>query len=88
MKCKDCDACYKGYFKSKPGEYVCIGVSEPFVIENIDNECTAYTSFIDLENIMELPQEEEYDECLNLVVDYYEVDSMEYGDNDFKIEEV
>ena len=42
MKCKDCDACYKGYFKSKPDDYVCIGVYEPFVISNIDNECTEY----------------------------------------------
>ena len=42
MKCKDCDACYKGYFKSRPNEYVCTGVCEPFVIRNIDNECTEY----------------------------------------------
>ena len=42
MKCKDCDACHKGYFKSKPDDYVCIGVCEPFVISNIDNECTEY----------------------------------------------
>ena len=42
MKCKDCDACYKGYFKSRPNEYVCTGVCEPFVIMNIDNECTEY----------------------------------------------
>lgn len=42
MKCKDCNACEKGFFKSKPDAYVCIGVSEPFVIRNIDNECTEY----------------------------------------------
>ena len=42
MKCKDCSACHKGYFKSKPDDYVCIGVYEPFVISNIDNECTEY----------------------------------------------
>ena len=42
MKCKDCDACHKGYFQSKPDDYVCIGVYEPFVIENIDKECTEY----------------------------------------------
>ena len=42
MKCKDCDACHKGYFKSKPDDYVCTGVCEPFVIRNIDNECTEY----------------------------------------------
>ena len=42
MKCKDCDACHKGYFKSKPDDYVCTGVCEPFVIRNINNECTEY----------------------------------------------
>ena len=42
MKCKDCSACHKGYFKSKPDDYVCTGVCEPFVIENIDKECTEY----------------------------------------------
>ena len=42
MKCKDCSACHKGYFKSKPDDYVCTGVCEPFVISNIDNECTEY----------------------------------------------
>ena len=43
MKCKDCSACHKGYFKSKPDAYVCIGVPEPFVINNINNECTEYS---------------------------------------------
>ena len=42
MKCKDCSSCRKGYFKSKPDKYVCIGVKEPFVIEDINNECTEY----------------------------------------------
>ena len=42
MKCKNCSACHKGYFKSKPDDYVCTGVCEPFVIRNIDNECTEY----------------------------------------------
>ena len=42
MKCKNCDACHKGYFKSKPDDYVCTGVYEPFVIRNINNECTEY----------------------------------------------
>ena len=42
MKCKDCDSCRLGWFNSKPESYVCIGVKEPFVIENINNECTEY----------------------------------------------
>ena len=42
LKCKNCSACHKGYFKSKPDDYVCTGVCEPFVIKNIDKECTEY----------------------------------------------
>ena len=50
MKCKDCDACHKGYFESKPNDYVCIGVCEPFVISNIDNECTEYKDLKEYES--------------------------------------
>lgn len=42
MRCKDCNACQKGYFKSQPNKYVCIGVPEPFVIDNLDSYCTEY----------------------------------------------
>lgn len=41
MKCKDCPYCKQGYFKSKPSEYVCTGVPEPFVVD-VNAECTAY----------------------------------------------
>ena len=41
-KCKDCDCCRKGYFKSKPNEYVCIGVKNPFMIKDINEPCTEY----------------------------------------------
>ena len=42
MRCRDCDCAKRGYFKSKPDDYVCTGVCEPFVIKNIDKECTEY----------------------------------------------
>lgn len=42
MKCKECNSCKKGYFSSKPDTYVCIGVPEPFVIKDIDVECSEY----------------------------------------------
>lgn len=42
MKCKDCNCCHKGFFKSKPDSYVCIGVQEPFVIDDINHDCTEY----------------------------------------------
>ena len=42
MKCKECSCCRLGWFSSRPNSYVCIGVPEPFVIDNIDVECTEY----------------------------------------------
>ena len=42
MKCIDCDSCQKGYFSSKPEQYVCIGVKHPFLIEDVNQECTEY----------------------------------------------
>lgn len=42
MKCKDCSSCQKGFFKPQPDKYVCIGVKEPFIINNIENYCTEY----------------------------------------------
>lgn len=42
MKCRECSACHKGWFKSRPNEYVCTGVPEPFVIYDINAECTEY----------------------------------------------
>lgn len=42
MKCKDCECCKKGWFKNRPDDYVCTGVKHPFVIENINRECTEY----------------------------------------------
>lgn len=42
MKCRDCDYCRLGYFESKPYSYVCIGVKEPFVVYDVDKECTEY----------------------------------------------
>lgn len=42
MKCLECRACHKGWFKSKPNDYVCTGVPEPFIIEDVHAECTEY----------------------------------------------
>ena len=42
MKCKNCEACRKGFFKHLPDKYVCIGVSEPFVIDDINSHCCEY----------------------------------------------
>lgn len=39
MKCKDCECCKKGWFESKPNNYICVGVREPFVIIDINMEC-------------------------------------------------
>ena len=43
MKCRNCNYAKRGYFQSLPDAYVCIGVKEPFVIEDYLNaECTEY----------------------------------------------
>jgi len=38
--CKECDCCRKGFFKSKPEAYVCIGAKNPFEIKDINAPCT------------------------------------------------
>lgn len=38
MKCKECDACVK-----QRNEYICTGIKEPFVIDNIEMECSEYS---------------------------------------------
>ena len=42
MKCKDCDCCRLGFFQYNPDNYVCTGAPEPFVIHDINVECTEY----------------------------------------------
>lgn len=42
MKCKDCECCRFGYEKHRPNDYVCTGVKHPFVIADINTECTEY----------------------------------------------
>ena len=42
MKCKDCNCAHKGFLVHKPDAYICIGVPEPFEIEDMNNECTEY----------------------------------------------
>lgn len=44
MKCKDCKACIKGFFKTHPDKYVCTGTKEPFVINNINSYCIEYSN--------------------------------------------
>ena len=47
MKCKDCKCCHKGFFESTPEAYVCTGVPEPFVIDDVNVECTEYPERIE-----------------------------------------
>lgn len=42
MKCKDCDSCIAIYYRGEHQYYQCIGVKEPFQIDNIEQECTEY----------------------------------------------
>lgn len=42
MKCRECNHCKQGWYSYLPNHFVCIGVPEPFVIKDIDVECTEY----------------------------------------------
>lgn len=42
MKCIECDAAIKDFFKCAPDKYVCTDVKKPFVIEDPNVECTEY----------------------------------------------
>lgn len=42
MKCKDCNYCKIGHFREMPNDYVCTGVKRPFVIDDVNQECTEY----------------------------------------------
>ena len=68
MKCRECNCCKKGYFESKPEDYVCIGVKEPFVISDINVECTEYPEYRNKETVS-ADEEEGYwfllDDCAN-----------------------
>ena len=42
MTCRECDCAKKGFFTSAPNSWVCIGVKEPFIINDLDVQCTEY----------------------------------------------
>ena len=56
MKCKECSCCHQGWFASRPYDYVCTGVRHPFVINNINVECTEYE-----DRREQKPEEETFD---------------------------
>jgi Lar family restriction alleviation protein len=55
MKCKNCNCCTLGFFKYKPNDYVCIGVPEPFVISDIEHECTEYADKKAINTLLSCP---------------------------------
>ena len=42
MICKDCTALHKRDYSDGTSEYVCFGVKNPFIIKDINRECTEY----------------------------------------------
>jgi len=42
LKCRNCSACKQGFFKSKPDKWVCTGIPEPFIVDDINVSCTEY----------------------------------------------
>ena len=61
MRCRDCNGCKKGWFESKPEEYVCICVKEPFVIDDINVKCTEYPEKRNEISVQEAIKELSYD---------------------------
>ena len=53
MKCKECNNCKQGYFESRPYSYVCIGAKVPFIIDDIEHECTEYIFIREVKEDME-----------------------------------
>ena len=47
MKCRDCDYKMQGFFACEPDKYACIGVKEPFILGNLNEECPAYPEYRD-----------------------------------------
>lgn len=64
MKCKECACCRLGYFKDRPGDYVCVGVKHPFVVEDTNRECTEYPTLALKSRSVEFNNEKSYDNLL------------------------
>lgn len=45
MKCIECDCCKLVL----PDKYICIGVKEPFMIEDVNAVCTEYAHYMEIE---------------------------------------
>lgn len=69
MKCKDCESCEKGWFSSNPDEYVCIGVPDPFVIDDVNTECTEYEDKRDMTGIEYVCKNFTKEEIIKQIID-------------------
>ena len=43
-KCKNCSALVKGFIKEHPNDYACIGMAEPFIVDNLNKSCPMFQS--------------------------------------------
>ena len=69
MRCKDCGSCEKGWFPSRPYDYVCIGVKYPFVIDDINTECTEYKDKRDMTGIEYVCKNFTKEEIIKQIID-------------------
>ena len=69
MKCKDCSSCEKGWFPSRPYDYICIGVKYPFVIDDINKECTEYEDKRDMTGIEYVCKNFTKEEIIKQIID-------------------
>lgn len=42
MRCKECSYKQKGWFKSRPNDWVCIATKEPFIVHDLEANCSQY----------------------------------------------
>ena len=65
MNCKVCKHCIKGYFDSRPDDYVCFGVDKPFALnDRIVSECSRYEKDESKNDDMAFPKQFEYVDIL------------------------
>ena len=81
MKCRDCECAKRGYFKSVPYAHVCIGVKEPFVIENINEDCRLYK---EKQAKMQMDKEK----LKESLIDYFKYEMRQIGNSDYSIDNI
>ena len=85
MICKECDSCRKGFFRSQPDSYVCIGVKTPFVIDDIYSNCTAYDRSVTNECVGEICSDNRFELIEKYKRKLIEATNIETAEDEMKV---